>query len=83
MSRAKGYSRNFIQTNKQADPFHVGVVLGRICIERDIPVQDVAEYLTVSRQTVYMWFIGRTNPQPKQRERILLLIDRLEANSAA
>lgn len=79
----RGYSRNFIRANKAADPFHVGVVLGRICIERDIPVQDVAEYLGVSRQTVYLWFLGRTNPQPKIRGRILALLDRLEANTVA
>lgn len=79
----KGYSRKFVDANKQADPFHVGVCLGRVCIERDIPIQDVAEYLDVSRQTVYSWFLGLRDPHPTNREMMLALLDRLEANSAS
>lgn len=81
--RPKGYSRNFIENNKQADPFHVGVQLGRICIERDIPVQDVADYLKVSRQAVYMWFLGKTKPHPAKRKVLWELLDRLAANAAS
>lgn len=79
----KGYSRKFVDANKQADPFHVGVCLGRVCIERDIPIQDVAEYLGVSRQTVYSWFLGLTQPHPANREVMLSLLDRLESNSVS
>jgi transcriptional regulator with XRE-family HTH domain len=81
MSRPKGYSRNFIEANRMADPFHVGVQLGRLCIARDIPVQDVADYLKVSRQAIYMWFIGRAQPHPANRKRLFDLLDRLAANS--
>jgi len=81
--RPKGYSRNFIAANKAADPFHVGVQLGRLCIERDIPIADVAEYLKVSRQTVYLWFLGETTPHPDNRKMLWELLDRLAANSAA
>lgn len=81
MSRSKGYSRNFVRDNQNADPFHVGVQLGRLCIERDIPVQDVADYLHVSRQTVYMWFLGRVTPQPKKRDAMWALLDRLAATA--
>jgi DNA-binding transcriptional regulator YiaG len=79
--RPKGYSRNFIDANRTADPFHVGVQLGRICVERDIPVQDIAEYLNVSRQTVYMWFLGRTTPHPANRKLMWALLDRLAATA--
>jgi hypothetical protein len=81
MSRAKGYSRNFIEANRTADPFHVGVQLGRLCIQRDIPVQDVADYLKVSRQAVYMWFVGKAQPHPANRTLLFELLDRLAANS--
>ena len=77
----RGYSRKFVNANKAADPFHVGVCLGRVCIERDIPIQDVAEYLKVARQSVYSWFLGHTQPHPANRKVILELLDRLEANS--
>lgn len=79
----KGYSRKFVNANKAADPFHVGVCLGRVCIERDIPIQDVAEHLKVSRQTVYSWFLGLTHPHPANRKIMLDLLDRLEANSVS
>lgn len=79
----KGYSRKFVDANIKADPFHVGVQLGRICIQRDIPVQDVADYLNVSRQSVYLWFLGKTKPQPKKRELLWGLLNRLSAVTAA
>jgi transcriptional regulator with XRE-family HTH domain len=81
--RPKGYSRNFITANKTADPLHVGVQVGRLCIERDIPIADVAEYLKVSRQTVYLWFLGETNPHPDNRKMLWELLDRLAANAAS
>ena len=77
----QGYSRRFVEDNKRADPFHVGVQLGRICIERDIPIKDVAEYLKVSRQAVYMWFLGKTAPQPAKRKVLFELLDRLAAHA--
>jgi transcriptional regulator with XRE-family HTH domain len=79
----KGYSRKFVDANIKADPFHVGVQLGRICIQRDIPVQDVADYLNVSRQSVYLWFLGKTKPQPRKRELLWGLLNRLSAVTAA
>lgn len=79
----KGYSLNFVIANKQADPFHVGVQLGRACIERNIPIKDVAEYLKVSRQSVYSWFLGRTTPHPANRKVMAELYERLEGNSVS
>lgn len=70
----KGYSRKFAEANKKADQSHIGVQLGRICIARDIPVPDVAEYLGVSRQVIYLWFLGKSMPHPKTRERLKELV---------
>jgi hypothetical protein len=75
----RGYSRKTVLANKKADPLHVGVQLGRICIERDIPVQDVADHVNSSRQAVYMWFIGRTKPHPHKRDLLWELLARLNA----
>lgn len=77
----RGYSRKFVDANKCADPFHVGVQLGRICIERDIPIADVAAHLQVSRQAVYMWFLGKSLPHPAKRKVLWELLDRLAATA--
>jgi DNA-binding XRE family transcriptional regulator len=58
-----GYSARIIQQNSKADRFRLGVRLGRACIKRDIPVSTVASSLGVSRQTIYNWFIGASDPQ--------------------
>lgn len=75
----KGYSRKFVQANKAADQDHIGVQLGRICIARDIPVQDVAEHLGVSRQAVYMWFLGKSLPHPDMRDKLKDVIKQLKS----
>lgn len=80
--RAKGYSRNFVAANRAADKHHIGVRLGRICIERDIPVKDVASYLGISRQILYQWFLGKNSPSPKNRVIVDRLLDQLEKRDA-
>ena len=57
-----GYSVKTIERNKAADGNNLGVALGRVCIERCIPVIEVARALKVTRQTVYNWFEGASNP---------------------
>jgi transcriptional regulator with XRE-family HTH domain len=58
-----GYSARLIELNKKADPKLLGVRLGKVCIKHGVPVAKVAEVLSVSRQTIYNWFIGVSNPQ--------------------
>jgi len=77
----RGYSKKFATANKQADQAHVGVKLGKVCIDRDIPVPDVAEYLGVSRQAVYMWFLGRALPHPDMRMKIIEVTKKLKEQS--
>ena len=59
-----GYSAGIIKSNRQASPRRIGVKLGRICIDRAIPVKEVASQLGVSRQTIYNWFCGVNDPTP-------------------
>ena len=57
-----GYSTRIVALNKQASRKLLGVQLGRVCIAQGVSVADVASRLVVSRQTVYHWFTGATNP---------------------
>ena len=74
---AKGYSVLTIQEIKEANPNLLGVKLGKICVARDIPVTDVAEYFGVSRVTVYAWFRGKMVVSGKHVEKVQLLINKL------
>ena len=74
----KGYSRKYITANKKADQSHIGVKLGRVCIDRDISVHDVSEYLGVSRQAVYLWFLGKSKPHPDMRLKIEAVTKKLK-----
>ena len=60
-----GYSLRLCELNRRAPSILLGVRLGRVCIKHDIPVMEVAEEMGVTRQTVYNWFVGTTNPRPK------------------
>lgn len=67
-----GYSIRVAEAVRNADESLLGVQLGRKCVERNIPIADVARILNVSRQTVYSWFTGLTHPHPHRREAILM-----------
>lgn len=58
----RGYSYRLVKANKDADPKHIGVKLGRYCISKDISVKDIAEQFGVSRMTIYTWFVGIATP---------------------
>jgi hypothetical protein len=58
-----GYSIKLVEANQQADESHLGVQLGRKCIEHGIPVSKAADDLGATRQTVYNWFCGGSIPQ--------------------
>ena len=66
----RGYSYDMVKRIKAADSAIPSVRLGLVCIERNIPVSEVAEGLNVSRQTVYAWFTGKFKPRHKQMQKI-------------
>lgn len=74
---AKGYSLRLHTMNAEADPTNLGVRLGRVCIERDISVIQVAEALGVTRQTVYNWFVGASSPHWRCTDRVEQFLDKL------
>jgi hypothetical protein len=44
----KGYSSRFIKAIEAADTSKLGVQLAKVCIAKDIPVTDVADFLGYS-----------------------------------
>lgn len=74
---SKGYSTLTVREIQEANPTLLGVKLGRVCIKKDIPVSDVAEYFGVSRVTVYSWFRGQTVVSGKHADKMQKLIAKL------
>lgn len=69
-----GYSIRMAETIRTADANLQGVQLGRLCLERDVPVTKIARALKVSRQTVYGWFCGAVTPRPHHAKLIEALL---------
>lgn len=59
-----------------------GVELGRLCVERDYAVSEVAEYIGVTRMTVYSWFYGYRVPKDENLAKVNALIEKLRAMTA-
>lgn len=66
----RGYSIRVAEAIQGADPSLLGVQLGRACLARDISVSEAAKGLNVTRQTVYHWFLGLSEPRGKARDAI-------------
>jgi hypothetical protein len=74
---ARGYSTLLVQKIYDANPCLLGVQLAKICVKLNIPVTDVAEYLDVTRPTVYSWFIGEREVANRHADRVEKLIEKL------
>jgi predicted transcriptional regulator len=74
----KGYSLLMADEIKSADSQLLGVQLGRVCVNKDIPVSDVASFFGVSRMTVYSWFRGKSIVSGKHAEKMKKLVDKLK-----
>jgi len=73
-----GYASGFINEVKASDKSKIGVQLGKICIKKEIPVTDIAQFFNVSRVTVYSWFRGTSNVSEQHWEKMQKLIDKLD-----
>jgi predicted transcriptional regulator len=74
----KGYSLLMADEIKSANSQLLGVQLGRVCLNKDIPVSDVASFFGVSRMTVYSWFRGKSTVSGKHAEKMKKLVDKLK-----
>ena len=72
----RGYSFRLVQANQAANSKKIGVVLGRYCIAKDIPVAEIAEKFDVSRMTIYSWFTGAAEPHRSKAEQIAAMLKR-------
>lgn len=72
-----GYSLKVAESVMQSDENTLVGRLGRECLRRDIPVTQVATVLGVSRQTVYNWFLGVTQPLPHHAATALIWLESL------
>ena len=74
----KGYSIALATDIKAANQKLMGVQLGRVCLSKDIPVSDVAEFFKVSRMTVYSWFKGESIVSSKHADKMQKLLDKMK-----
>jgi transcriptional regulator with XRE-family HTH domain len=74
---SKGYSALTIREIQEANPTLLGVKLAKICVDRNIPVSDVADFFGVSRVTVYSWFRGKTVVSGKHSDKMHKLLAKL------
>lgn len=77
-----GYTLRIRDLNAKANQRKLGVRLGRLCIEHDVPVTVVAQRMGVTRATVYNWFCGVSAPQASAVSLIESYIASLEGNAA-
>lgn len=69
-----GYSSRVAMRILQGDPSHPGVRLGRVCLDKGIPVSRVTADMGVSKPTVYGWFFGERYPHTAQLEKLKALL---------
>jgi hypothetical protein len=78
----RSYSYEFLLALRDADPTRLGVRLGRLCVEANLPAAYVAKALSVSRITIYAWFRGQGIREGK-REVVEAFISLVEKDMAA
>lgn len=69
-----GYSKKVYKAVSKADMNKLGVRLGAVCIDAEIPVQVVAKWTGTTRQGVYYWFFGQTEVAEEKRPRVEQII---------
>jgi predicted DNA-binding protein YlxM (UPF0122 family) len=76
------YSQKIIDAIAAA-PKTSGNQLGRWAVHLDLPVTKIAYALGVTRQTVYNWFIGKTDVFVAYQERVDFLLKIMRAAKTA
>lgn len=63
--KLRGYDSLFIRKVEEADQKPAVLALAEVCIERSVPVTEVAVAFGVTRATIYNWMTGKTEPNPR------------------
>lgn len=80
MSDGRGYRKSVYDEIMSSNSTRLGVVLGKLCVTKNIPVTDVASFFGISRQAVYLWFRGEVSPSKRHTEKLEKLLDKLSRN---
>lgn len=72
-----GYRQAMTYRVNNSEVENIGIRLAKLCVSKNIPVTDVAEYFGVSRQAVYMWFRGKCKPNKALTEKVEKLVEKL------
>lgn len=75
--KLRGYDSLFIRKVEDADQKPAVLLLADVCIEKSIPVTEVAELFGVTRATIYNWMTGKTTPNPRYLALISKVTQRL------
>jgi hypothetical protein len=59
--------RQQIADARIADPEALGPMLGELVVEGNVPVEAVAELLSVSDVTIYRWMYGMVSPRDEKK----------------
>lgn len=62
------YSDKFLSSLSTADATQVGVQLGRLCVDGNLPASYIAIALGATRMSVYNWFRGQDIRRKKRKE---------------
>ncbi len=69
-SISRGYSTLFIRKVEEADQGDLVIQFANACIDRELPIAEIARRMEVTRATVYNWFTGKSSPRVHQQEKI-------------
>lgn len=76
------YSKKAAEIILAAPEKSPGVVLARLCVAKNYSVTEVADYLGVTRMTVYSWFYGQRVPKAENLAKVNTLIEQLRSMPA-
>ena len=63
----RSYGDKFLLELRDADAGRLGVQLGRLCVEANLPALYVSKVLQVSKTTIYAWFRGQYIREEKRK----------------
>lgn len=76
-NRVRGYDTLFIQKVEDADQRPLVMQLADVCINKTVPITEVALMFGVTRATVYNWLTGKSVPRARHQAVMPKVIARL------
>ena len=72
----RGYSTLFLRKIAEADLELPLNQFASVCIDRELPITEIARRLGVTRATVYNWFTGKATPRSNQQAKMQKMMAR-------